>query len=401
MRDALQMQKPEGAMFASSGVRIPGRRPLLFAWFVCVGVAVAARPAWACGPDHCPVSRTLPSHDGELPANMLGFLWRPPCFDSVAPSDLDPKLLAVSPDGAAREIPFALEPRSYAEPRSPTGRVKMQYVHWDKELEPRTELYFSFDIPPMAELSWPRRDQDAGSDWSRARQHITVAYRARLPTTTGGLVGQPDTRLIRTLDPVTCNRGIRASFVDLKALVSRELVPWREALYMTTRVDGEPWAPYQDYIGIAETDQWLGGSVLGPNRDRVYLECDPPADGGVAHAGASQSLSAGHHSAYMIGYLPDGTEVRSETYEFDLACPEPAFWQRVDAGTATEQRQPADAGQSQSEPARNANAGLCAVTLVRAAPLPAPLMLLPAALMAWRRNKRGRLAARPRAVANL
>ena len=303
---------------------------LLASWLVS-----APREAFACmTPIRCPESRTIPADRGTLPANMHGLLWRVCADTPEGLARLDPRVEVRGVNESWRPVRISFEERGLR-PRETT-----YYVSWRDELEPGTDVVFSFDesVPASTarHLGIGSPDEDGGSPASaptilRRRVSLRIGESADLPE--AGLALHASTA--RGGFPLLSNGGdcthiLYASYVDIDVIPTWEALPWSNAQIFETWVDDKPWKPYRVSYPGNPPDGWLGGSDLGPNRERLFLPCEWHGVPASLAPLPPSGLSPGHHTTYVVGHLPDGAQLRSEVYDFELECPDPSFWRELD-----------------------------------------------------------------------
>ncbi|MET0387260.1 MAG: hypothetical protein ABW321_14925 [Polyangiales bacterium] len=221
-------------------------------------------------------------------------------------------LSASASDGESREIAITWEP---------TARDRdLQYVHWEDELEPGTQLVFAFDVPGE-DVRLPKDGVDYPVE--RRLVELTVTESAPLPASLG--VIWPIATAFGVFPILSsdgdCAHLVQSSYVDIQLTPGIDAWPWMDALYVETRVDDQPVMPYRT-SGSESGFEKLGGSVLGPDRDRVFVVCALPrhVQQDFEEVRAA-TLAPGRHDIRMVGYLPDGSEYTSETRDFVLECP--------------------------------------------------------------------------------
>jgi hypothetical protein len=312
--------------------------------FCCLTVSVPQVVRACSGVLYCPRSLTVPPSGGRLPANMQMFLWRAPCGDDGI-SAFHPELEATSPGGSKRVVDVHLEPAAMS-----VGAHRW-VVRWDEPFEPGTELFFSFDEP--LDLEVPRKDAGTHAMQRRAVE-LRVIEAAERPEELGRLL---PTRAFGAFalasGDADCSHFVQAAYVDLQLVEPLANAPWAGAIVYETRVDSKRWSPYRWHSLQGESDSWLGGSTLGRSSDRIHLPCALPAHPSWLFERIRGVLEPGEHTATMVGFLPDGSEISSRPYTFTLECPA----ELPDAGITeflspeqvkAESQRAADAGTGQS-----------------------------------------------------
>lgn len=273
----------------------------------------APRAAYACSVEfHCPASRILPGEGGQLPANIHGILWRQPCTDDPT-ADLAVELSARAPGEQPRALEFTLE-------KAKLG-PDLTWVRWQETLAPGTRLVLSYRLPASRGTRALGPESDAGPGPAPNTFELTVTKEAPIPQRPGTLVARTHLGSLSTLSiDGDCTHELVASYVDLQLDADAESQAWHDALYIETWVDDAKGTPFKRSLGDAYADGYLGGSALGRDRDRLYLACALPNHTFVSLRDAS-TIGPGKHSVQMRGYLPDGTELRTEATEIELGCP--------------------------------------------------------------------------------
>lgn len=286
----------------------------LMLWLATLAAPRAARACTVL--PQCPDSRTIPADGGRLPANLHGFLWHPPCVPEGG--DHDASLKAIAADGSTRTIDMQIDVSALGSDRGPDS-TDLRFVHWNDELAPGTQLVFSFREPSPARMLGQRADE---VPMVQRDIELFVTPAAALPDDVGVLSASTAYGTFRVSSrDGDCSHPLVARYVDLKFLVSFDAEPLSDAMYLETRVDDAPWTPFSESFGSIN-NEWLGGSALGRDRDRVYLPCALPDHSPAQFDEVARVLAPGHHSARMVGTLPDGTELSSSPYELELHCQE-------------------------------------------------------------------------------
>lgn len=256
----------------------------------------------------------LPYKNSELPANVVQWLWQ-------GGGNAAYKVLVTSPNGETSDVAVeraALDP--LASPRAMIALIDQFRVV--EPLEPGSELSFV-------------RCAHVNADGEEVSDETVLTYKigeeAPLPDSLGVITAEQEVGTLRIRDGGRCYIDMEdASFARVSLELAEDARPFDAMLRYELRVDDERSWTYDDG---EQTQKRIGASSLGPGQDIIYIGCHGEIQSEVKGAAAGgppeiekkltdwlQFLEPGEHRVQMIGLLPDGRKLASNTLLVDLQC---------------------------------------------------------------------------------
>jgi hypothetical protein len=250
-------------------------------------IGVHVREAAACS--GCRPARLVPEDSASVPANLPHLTWRPSM--GAGGTSTPSSLLLTRDDAPGEPVPFTTtaDADTYA-------------------LVPDAPLVAGQTYTVTDPTACNRFGSPEGKTWG-----FTVTAEAPLPTTLGTLRAGAQERVLTTLAAnAACSSDVDVARVAVDIEYAAEALPWKDALYYETYVDGERWWPYGDLLDPNAP----GGNWRGRGSDWVTSIC---RSNGFAVA----NVAEGTHTVEIRATLPGTTVALSAgTVEVTLACDE-------------------------------------------------------------------------------
>lgn len=277
-------------------------------------VAIAPGHAAACWRMTSAPGPELPFDNSELPANVVQWLWQSGRNDAY-------KVLVTSPNGETSDVAVeraALDPLTNPRPVI----ISLDQFRVVEPLEPGSELSFV-------------RCAHVNADGEEVSDETVLTYKigkeAPLPDSLGVIDAKQEVGTLRIRDGGRCYIDMEdASFARVSLELAEDARPFDGMLRYELRVDDERSWTYDDG---EQTQFRIGASSLGPGQDILYIGCHGEVQSELKGAAAGgppeiekrltewlQFLDPGEHRVQMIGLLPDGRKLASNTLLVDLQC---------------------------------------------------------------------------------
>jgi hypothetical protein len=316
---------------------------------LCLGSSLACTAllptnlALACSGGLCGPSAFLPA-SGSLPSNALELLWRP--------------AWGRSPDGGMNPAPtlqlYKLEngQRSAVAIEILDGRDQLKRVRVRETLPAGTQLVLESSEP-------------ACTSGAVQPAMLRVSAESPKPTQLGALRvarRDPFTTMHIPTSSGACSDDFQVANAVLELALDASAQPFADAMQHALVVDGKKRPQPQP---TPPRGSWPSFALTGKLEDVLYTLCDKPSDGWT------NDVKAGLHRVSWLATLPDGTELRSNEIDVELAC-----GRGGDAGAASVERDAGagtavvgpDAAARADDAARGDDAGASASTVDSAAP---------------------------------
>jgi uncharacterized protein (TIGR03382 family) len=287
-------------------------------------VAGAASHAAACSGLDCFPSTYFP-REGTVPANLPGiYFWPGHSYSQDAGHELDTSSLRLARvDGDEPVlIDFTLEPiapglddrEGFLIVPSAPFVAGASYVAWDSGCNPG----HASDVPPDEPDSDPIAEEGnpypflRGFEFFAAR--FSVSEAAPMPTELGALTAetQVDEFPMHLPGGSLCSIQTEVPARELELTLHSSALPWKDALFYVTEVDGEEYEPNGGY----QLDPAPGTALVGRGKDVVYTLCDDESEA------QSDGVVPGHHDALVRGHVPGSSTTLSTTQvSCGLECP--------------------------------------------------------------------------------
>lgn len=281
----------------------------------------------------------LPFDNSELPGNVVQWLWHSGRDDAY-------KVLVTAPNGETSQVTVertALDPLT-------SPRPVIALIDQYRVVEP---------LESGSELSFVRcaHVDDAGEE---VPDETVLTYRigkeAALPDSLGVITAKQEVGKLRIRDAGRCYVDLdAASFARVSLDLAEDARPFEAMLRYELRVDDERSWTYDDG---EQSEGRMGTSSLGAGQDIVYVGCHGEIQSELKGAAAGgppelekrltdwlQFLEPGEHRVQMIGLLPDGRKLASNTLLVDLQC----------SGQGAEPREVASAVETEIAPLTSSN----------------------------------------------
>jgi|GEM_PF-4505555 len=256
----------------------------------------------------------LPFDNSLLPANVVQWLWHSGHDDAY-------KVLVTAPNGETSEVSVertALDPLTSPRPVI----VGIDQFRVIEPLESGSELSF---------VRCAHVDADGEEVGDETLLTYKIGKEAELPASLGVIAATQEVGTLRIRDAGRCYVDLKgASFARVSLDLAEDARPFEAMLRYELRVDDERSWTYDDG---EQNEQRMGTSSLGAGEDIVYVGChgEIPSELKGAAAGGPpelekrltdwlQFLEPGEHRVQMIGLLPDGRKLASNTLRLDLQC---------------------------------------------------------------------------------
>ena len=298
---------------------------------ICLGSSLAcvallpASPALACSPSPCAPSAFLPA-SGTLPGNALELLWRP-AWGRSADGGLNPApTLQLYKLENGQRSPVAFEILE--------GREQLKRVRVRETLPAGTQLLLESGEPSCTSGALQPAMLKVSADSHKPTQLGALRVARRDPSTTMHIPTSSG----------SCSDDFRVATAVLELALDASAQPFVDAMQHALVVDGKKRPQPQP---TPPRGSWTSFALAGKLEDVLYTLCDKPSDGWT------NDVKAGLHRVSWLATLPDGTELRSDEIDVELAC-----GQGGDAGAASGGQ---DAGAGNGVVAQDAGAGTAVV----------------------------------------